>query len=164
MFSLYANRQVNAIEGAMLACLDADTARAASQLRRFGIDTRCFRDALGEIDPACDVPRIGMSSTLSNVNATLGLTHLSSLDARLARNRANVRSLTLRLADVNSVRPVQAHPGATPAYWVWLVRCEQRDEVLASLKRAGVQCSKLHQANHVYSAYTLRHQFGRGVE
>ncbi|OYT95301.1 MAG: hypothetical protein CFE49_13525 [Pseudomonas sp. PGPPP3] len=153
VFSLYANRQVNAVEGAMLVCPDADTASRASQLRRFGIPASRFRDALGEIDPDCDVPQIGMSSALTNVNASLGLAHLPSLDSRLARNRTNVQVLTDQLQDLSALRPVQPLAGNEPAYWVWLVHCDRRDEVLDQLKRAGVQCSKLHQPNHVYSGF-----------
>ena len=153
VFSLYANRQVNGIEGALLVCPDAASARRASHLRRFGIDVGRFRDALGEIDAACDVPQIGLSSALNHVNATLGLAHLPSLDVRLARNRANVLSLCQRLAHVKGLRPVRPATGSAPAYWVWLVHCDRRDAVLASLKQAGVQCSKLHQPNHVYSGF-----------
>jgi len=153
VFSLYANRQISAIEGAMLVCPDADTAATASHLRRFGINVGRFRDALGEIDPACDVPHIGMSSVLTNVNAALGLAHLPSLEERLARNRANVHALADRLMDISALWPVQPLAGSDPAYWVWLVHCDRRDWLLASLKRAGIQCSKLHQPNHVYSGF-----------
>src|SRR3546814_12414495 len=66
---------------------DAERAR---RLRRFGVDHARFRDADGEIDAACDVTEIGVSSTLNNINATLALVSLADVDARLARSRHNV--------------------------------------------------------------------------
>lgn len=153
VFSFYANRQVNGVDGAALVCRDAATAAEARRLRRFGIDLTTFRDARGEIDPASDIPRVGMSSPLNHVQATMALAHLDTLDARLARNRHNVDVLQSRLADIASIRPVAWAPGAQPAFWAWLVRCDDRDDLLERLKARGVQCSKLHQPNHVYSGF-----------
>lgn len=153
VFSFYANRQVNGIEGAALVCPDEATAREALRLRRFGIDMTTFRDPLGEINPASDVPRIGMSSPLSHVNATLARHQLRTLDERLARNRRHVAWLGQALAGVEGIDPIGWPEQADPAFWVWLVRCEQRDRVLAGLKRQGIQCAKLHQPNDVYTGF-----------
>ena len=153
VFSFYANRQVNGVDGAALVCRDAAGAAEARRLRRFGIDLTTFRDARGEIDPASDIPRVGMSSPLNHVQATMALAHLGTLDARLARNRRHVEVLSSRLADVPGLRPVTWAAGAQPAFWTWLVRCDDRDRVLERLKARGVQCSKLHQPNHVYSGF-----------
>jgi dTDP-4-amino-4,6-dideoxygalactose transaminase len=153
VFSFYANRQVNGVDGAALVCRDAASAAEARRLRRFGIDLSTFRDPRGEIDPASDIPQVGMSSPLNHVQATLALAHLGTLDARLERNRRHVDVLASRLADVAALRPVTWAPGAQPAFWTWLVRCDGRDGVLERLKARGVQCSKLHQPNHVYSGF-----------
>jgi perosamine synthetase len=153
VFSFYANRQVNGIEGAALVCPDEATAREALRLRRFGIDMTTFRDPLGEINPASDVPRIGMSSPLSHVNATLARHQLRTLDERLARNRRHVAWLGQALAGVEGIDPIGWPEQADPAFWVWLVRCAQRDRVLAELKQQGIQCAKLHQPNDVYTGF-----------
>lgn len=153
VFSFYANRQVNGIDGAALVCPDAATAAAARRLRRYGIDVPRFRDAHGEIDARSDIPQVGMSSPLNHVQATLALVHLRSLDARIDRNRRNVATLAARLADVPALAPVAWAPGAAPAFWAWLVRCGERDVLLERLKARGVQCSKLHQPNDVYSGF-----------
>jgi dTDP-4-amino-4,6-dideoxygalactose transaminase len=153
VFSFYANRQVNGIEGAALVCPNEATAREALRLRRFGIDMATFRDPLGEINPESDVPRIGMSSPLNHVNATLARHQLQSIDARLARNRRHATWLIDTLAGVEGVRPILWPAQADPAFWVWLVRCEQRDRLLAGLKQMGIQCAKLHQPNDVYTGF-----------
>lgn len=156
VFSFYANRQVNAIEGAALVCPDDEAADKVRQWRRFGVDQRHFRDARGEIDPAADVADLGSgaSASLSNVNASLARSNLERLDGRQTRIRANAAAMTQRLAeDVDGVTPVRALGGATPAYWAYLVRCVRRDVVMDALKASGVGCSKLHQPNHVYSGF-----------
>ena len=170
VFSFYANRQVNGIEGAALVCPDEATAREALRLRRFGIDMSTFRDPLGEINPSSDVPRIGMSSPLNHVNATLARHQLRSIDERLAHNRRHAAWLVDALADVEGVRPIVWPAEADPAFWVWLVHCEQRDQMLAGLKQLGIQCSKLHQPNDIYTGFgsrarplPLTRQFSGGI-
>ena len=153
VFSFYANRQVNGVDGAALVCPDGATAAAARRMRRYGIDVPSFRDRHGEIDARSDIPRVGMSSPLNHVQATLALAHLRTLDARIERNRRHVETLGERLADVPAVVPVAWQAGAQPAFWAWLVRCAERDVLLERLKSRGVQCSKLHQPNDVYSGF-----------
>jgi len=156
VFSFYANRQVNAIDGAALICPDEALADEARRMRRFGIDAQHFRDPLGEIDASADVPRIGGSSTLNHVNATLALQHMDSLDRRLARCRENVRRLGDALRGTPGIEPVRWSDRSEPVFWTWLLRCERRDALMATLKRRGVQCSKLHQPNDVYSGFGAR--------
>lgn len=153
VFSFYANRQLNGIEGAALVCRDEEGAARARTLRRFGIDTARFRTADGEIDAALDVPEIGVAGSLSNVNATLAGIGLDDLDERLARNRANVAWLSAALADVPGMRVVAEREGARGVFWVALVRSAARDRLMADLKLGDVQCSKLHQRNDRYSGF-----------
>jgi dTDP-4-amino-4,6-dideoxygalactose transaminase len=154
--SFYANRQVNAIEGAALTCPDRETAAEAIRLRRFGVDGTTFRDSLGEIDPASDVPRIGRPALMSDVNAALGLCRLRSLEERLSRTRRNAAQLVEGLRGVAGIVPVLPHQGAEPAFWTCLFRAERRDALMAALKRNGVQCSKLHQPNDAYTGFGAR--------
>lgn len=151
--SLYANRQINAIEGAVLVCEDAVAATEARRIRRFGIDVARFRDRDGEIDPAADVRAIGMSSSLTNVNAAIARVGLASLHGRIQQTRQNVAFLQDSLQGISALRFVSAGAGTKPAFWVCLVLCTHRDKLLQDLKRYGVQCSKLHHPNHLYSAF-----------
>jgi perosamine synthetase len=154
VFSFYANRQINAIDGAILLCRRPSDAERARRLRRFGVDHACFRDADGEIDFACDVSEIGVSSTLNNINATLALVSLADVDSRLARSRNNVELLSKAThgSGLMAVTPVKE---GKPAYWTWLVRLNDRDDVMRSLKGRSVQCSKLHYPNHHYSGFEI---------
>ena len=47
VYSLYPNRQINGIDGGMLATPDQATAARAIRLRRFGVDAETFRDTRG---------------------------------------------------------------------------------------------------------------------
>lgn len=152
VFSLYANRQINAIDGGILLCSRSADAERARRLRRFGIDAARFRDPDGEIEPSLDVPEIGASATLSNINATLALFGLSDVDARLAKTRQNVAMLRDAVNGL-AIMPIEPIDGAEPAYWTWLIRVKDRDNVMRALKARGVMCSKLHYPNHNYTGF-----------
>lgn len=152
VFSFYANRQINAIDGGLLLSRRHCDAERARRLRRFGVDHTRFRGADGEINPASDVPEIGVSSTLSNINATLALVSLHDVDARVIHAQSNVEILreeALR-SDLTPIKPLAE---GKPAYWTWLIRLAERDAAMRALKASGVQCSKLHFPNHTYSGF-----------
>ncbi len=153
VFSFYANRIVNAIEGAALVCPDEATAHKIRALRRFGIDQTQFRDPFGEISAACDIPDIGLPATMPNAHAALAVHQLALLDERLARTRANANRIVSALAGNRDIQVVVPIAEGKSAYWVMLLLCNERDTVLSRLKAAGIGCSKLHQPNHIYSGF-----------
>lgn len=152
IFSLYANRQINGIDGGILLCRDAENAARARQLRRFGIDVARFRDAQGEIDPAADVTEIGTSSTLNNVNATLALASLADVEIRIEQSRRNAAILSDAVGGTPII-PIVPVEGAEPVYWTWLARMDARDQMMRALKEQGIACSKLHHPNHHYTGF-----------
>lgn len=152
IFSLYANRQINAIDGGIVLCRRKDDAQQARRLRRFGIDTARFRDGDGEIDPMLDVPEIGMSSSIDNVRASLALVSMADVDTRIARSRRNAAMLRDATAGM-PLTPIVPVDGAQPVYWTWLAQFADRDRVMRALKARGVLCSKLHYPNHHYTGF-----------
>ncbi len=153
VYSFYPNRQVNALEGGAIACPDEASLQRARRLRRFGIDLPNFRDALGEISPSADIPEVGISASLSQLNAAVGLTQLPGLNDRLAASRRHHERLVAGLAGVPGLTPVWPRDGAQPTYWAALMLCEQRDRLLGALKSAGIHASKLHHRNDDYSGF-----------
>lgn len=157
VFSFGPVRHVTCGEGAALSLRDPEQARRAARLKRYGIDQATFRDALGEIDPASDIPEPGPNSYLNNIGAALGLRGLAGFEERLARHRANAEYYDAALRGVAGVQLVRRRPDARGAAWVYTLLADRRDDLLRMLKDAGVQASRLHLRNDCYSA------FGTGV-
>lgn len=153
VYSLYPNRQINGIDGGMLATPDAATAARATRLRRFGVDATSFRDERGEINPESDVPEIGSSAALNNLNAAVALSQLTTLSDRMARTFAVAGHLSNALSGLCRLRPVRPVRSATPAFWGFLVLSENRDELLMHLKAQGIKSSIFHQRNDWYTGF-----------
>jgi perosamine synthetase len=164
VYSLYPNRQINGIDGGILATPDRAMAAQATRLRRFGIDAQTFRDARGEINPNSNVPEIGWSFALSNLNAGVALSQLNTLSDRTARTSTVAANLASSLGNLHRLRLVNPLSGATPAFWGFLVLCEERDALLAHLKAYGIKSSIFHQRNDWYSGFGVPRAYLPGTE
>lgn len=153
VYSFYPTRQINTTEGGALVCKNADMAARARKLRRFGIDSATFRNAIGEINPSSDIPEIGWAFTMNNLCAALGYAQLSTAQSRVLKTQDNAAKLTQLISELKGVRVVPAAPGSSPAYWAILLFVEKRDAVLESLKRQGVMASCLHHRNDTYTGF-----------
>jgi len=153
VYSLYPNRQINGIDGGILATPDTATAEFARRLRRFGVDSTSFRDARGEISPESDVPEIGWSAALNNLNAAVALSQLETLSDRTARTLAVAGRLSDALSDLRWLRLVQPVKSAIPAFWGFMVLSEDRDALLMHLKSHCIKSSIFHQRNDLYTGF-----------
>jgi perosamine synthetase len=153
VYSLYPNRQINGIDGGMLATPDATTAARATRLRRFGVDATSFRDARGEINPNSNVLEIGWSAALNNLNAAVALSQLNTLAERTKRTITVADKLAKALVKLKKLRPVRPVRSAIPAFWGFLVLSEHRDELLMHLKAHDIKSSIFHQRNDWYTGF-----------
>lgn len=153
VYSFYPTRQINTTEGGALVCKSADMAARARNLRRFGIDSATFRNAIGEINPSSDIPEIGWAFTMNNLCAALGYAQLSTAQSRVLKAQNNAAKLTQLISELKGVRVVPVVSGSLPAYWVILLFVDNRDAVLTSMKQQGVMASCLHHRNDTYTGF-----------
>lgn len=159
VYSFYPNRQINTAEGGALVCKSNEMADRARQLRRFGIDFKTFRTAEGEIDAASDIPEIGWGMTLNNLCSALGCAQLDSAKSRQDQTREHVKQLRLLIESIHGIKPVSVIENGIPAYWVFLLFAENRDDVISALKRQGIMASTIHQRNDIYSGFGVEQKY-----
>jgi len=153
IYSFYPNRQINCAEGGALICKSEDMANEARKLRRFGIDPASFRNRIGEISPSADIPRIGWSLTMNNLNAALGYAQLKTVRDRTLKAQANAAILRRYIGDLDGLQIIHVDHGVMAAYWVFLILIDNREIVLERLKIRGINASSLHFRNDKYSGF-----------
>ena len=153
VFSFYPNRHLHTIDGAAVTFASKETWEKARWLKRYGIHQPTFRDARGEIDPTSDIPEAGWNSYLSNAGACVGLAQIPKLPAIVEKHRDNGQYLDRELAGIAGIRLLRREPGSVSAYWVYTLLAERRDELIGWLKERGIQSSKVHLRNDVYSCF-----------
>jgi perosamine synthetase len=159
IYSFYPNRQINTTEGGALVCRSREKADSARKLRRFGIDFKTFRTDEGEIDPASNIPEIGWGMTLSNLCSALGCAQLNTVKIRQNQTKNNAEKLQLLTKNIEGIKPIAIIEGGIPAYWVFLLLAEHRDEMITILKQKGIMVSAIHQRNDIYSGFGVNQNF-----
>jgi perosamine synthetase len=85
--------------------------------------------------------RIGFTARLNTVQAAIGRIQLKRLDAWNERRRSIARMYDALLTDIDSiVTPPTENSIVRPVYHLYVIRCEHRDRLKASLEQNGVQC------------------------
>jgi dTDP-4-amino-4,6-dideoxygalactose transaminase len=158
VFSFYPNRHLTTIEGGALACAHKDDYDKVRRLKRYGIHRASFRDEDGEINPASDIPVAGWNSYMNHVAATVGVAQMEHLPRIVARHRENGLFYDHVLVDAPGVTVLRRPADSSSAYWVYTFLVRERDRLLEALRRNGVQASKVHLRNDLYTA------FGSGPE
>lgn len=153
VYSFYPNRLINGIEGGALVFNDKDDFHRAKKLRRFGIDGSKFRNSLGEINNQCDIPEIGWSIGMSNVNCAVAYTQLHNLNDRIATIKRNAKLIDNMLQGNEKITYFHHREDDDPVHWVYLLKIKNRDAMIMKLKEAGIHASSLHQRNDIYSGF-----------
>jgi dTDP-4-amino-4,6-dideoxygalactose transaminase len=164
VFSFYPNRQITTIEGSAIAFGDEQAFERARWLRRYGIHQPSFRTADGEINPASDIPEAGWNTYMNHVAASLGVEQMQYLPKIVKAPRDNGEFYNDSFADVNGIERLKRSPNAKPAYWVYTLLANRRNDLLKKLKACGVSASKVHLRNDLYSCFGVKSAAMPGVD
>ena len=152
VFSMSAVRPLNTVEGGIIIFRDKDKYELALQIRDCGINRAAFRDEIGEINPACDVSRIGYSAMMSNVNAYIGIEQLKHIDSLLIKQRAQAKKWDTFFQKKNFFKPICVRD-TLPNYWVYGILSDNKRESILALREQGYYASGVHINNNRYSVF-----------
>jgi len=127
-------------------------------LKRYGIHQPSFREKDGEINPASDIPIAGWNSYMNHVAATIGCraNGASAFDYRPPpRERALLRRKVRCFQDITTLT---CPPNSRSAYWVYTILAPDRDHLQMKLRQQGVQTTKVHLRNDVYSCFGVSNE------
>jgi len=121
---------------------------------------RSLRDCGRAKGSKYDHIRIGFTERLNSVQAAIGRVQLRRLDGWNEKRRQIARKYDELLAGLRSlVTPPTGDSSVHPVYHLYVIRCERRDELRASLERAGVECG-VHYAQPIHLQPSYRELFG----
>lgn len=160
VFAFYPNKQITTGEGGAVLTNDESIAALCRSWRNQG---------RGAGSAWLQHERLGYNYRISEINCALGLGQVSRLDAILAQRQRVAECYTQMLARVPEVivptAPVQ---GTTISWFVYVIRLqdnftrENRDQVLESLRNAGIGCNNYFSPIHLQSFYQDAFHYRRG--
>ena len=95
---------------------------------------------------------------MNQVAASIGIAQMEHLPRIVARHRENGMFFDQALGDAPGLTILRRPAEARSAYWVYTFLAPERDRLLGRLRRDGIQASRVHLRNDVYTA------FGSGPE
>lgn len=163
LFSLTAVRFPNCIDGGIIIFKNKEDYEKALLVRDCGIERSKFRDALGEIDPNCDINLIGYNATMSNINGYIGSRQLEFVDEIFHKHRVQAKKWLTYLSGQCQLRPLYRQE-CNPNYWVFGVLAENKVDTIKRFRNMGYYASGVHMRNDLYSVFGKQDLELPGVE
>lgn len=146
MFSFQAIKHLTTVDGGMVVCKNAADLPVGRRVRWFGIDRMQPRTSV-------DVHEVGYKYHMNNVTAAIGLAQLGVIQPVLDRHFENGSFYDRALSNIPGLHICRYDPVAKPAYWLYTVLAERRDDLARYLTGAGVECSQAHRRNDEHSVF-----------
>lgn len=151
VFSFNAVRIPNTIDGGAVIFKDKKAYQDSLLIRDCGIDRKIFRDDLGEINPNCDINKIGFSATMSNVNGYIGSMQMDIVHTLINKQRLNAAVWDNRLFD-KGYKIIESD-NCNPNYWVYGILVEDKLKEIKFFREKGFYASGIHINNNIYSVF-----------
>lgn len=146
MFSFQAIKHLTTVDGGMLLCKDPADLPVGRRVRWFGIDR-------GQPRIKVDVREVGYKYHMNDVTATIGLAQMEGIRAVIDRHIDNGRFYDRELNGVPGIEICRHDTDATPAYWLYTILADRRDDLARRLTEAGIDCSQAHRRNDEHSVF-----------
>ena len=158
-FSFFATKNMTCGEGGALVTDDDALYEKLKLIRLHGMTKTAFDRHL-EGYSHWDVPFLGWKYNLSNIDAALLLPQFDRIAGNLERRHALAERYIDQLGNLPGIRVPESRPDTVHArhlFTIW-VDGVKRDDALAALRAAGVECVVNYRAIHLLSL--LRERFG----
>jgi UDP-4-amino-4-deoxy-L-arabinose-oxoglutarate aminotransferase len=162
-FSFFATKNMTCGEGGALVTDNEALYEKLKLIRLHGMTKTSF-DRHREGYVHWDVPRLGWKYNLSNIDAALLLPQFDRIARNLQRRHALAERYIERLGNLPGVRVPQSRPNTIHARHLFTILIDEmgRDDAMAALRTAGVECVVNYRAIHLLSLLSERFGFKPG--
>jgi perosamine synthetase len=158
VFAFYANKQITAGEGGIIATNDADWAKKFQSLRNQG---------RSEMGAWLMHEQLGFNYRLDEMSAALAFSQLARIETLIERRRKAAEIYRELLRDVPGVRLLSPIATTTRLSWfVLVVRLDERisrDDVVEYLRKNGVPTRTYFSPIHLFPFYRQRFGYKEGA-
>lgn len=145
VYSFQAIKHLTTIDGGALQILDKALYEKGKIIRWFGLDKKLTR-----MDNNIAIQ--GYKYHMNNVNATIGLIQLESIDDLIQKYIDNGKYFDNELKGVEGVELLKYYPNSEPSYWLYTLKVDNRGAFIEMMAENGIMASELHKRNdsHTY--------------
>jgi dTDP-4-amino-4,6-dideoxygalactose transaminase len=147
VYSFQAIKHLTTGDGGVVVFPCEELAERAKVLRWYGID----RHVPEGPRLAADIPEYGFKFHMNDINATIGLANLPSVDARVARHQENAAYYDRELKGMPGLELTERASNRQSSCWLYTMLVERRPEFEARMAERGITVSQVHRRNDAYS-------------
>ena len=155
-FSFQAIKHISTGDGGALSFLNEDDYHWGRKLKWFGIDREATKDSAGNWRGShwdCIIPEAGYKFNMNNLDAALGLEQLKYADSIIKAHRDNANYYLENLKDIPGLSLPDIAQDIQPAWWVFMLFADKRDELAKKLAEYGIRSSLLNVRNDTYECF-----------
>lgn len=139
-FSFQAIKHITTVDGGLLCLKNEEEYHRAKLLRWFGIDKRIPR-------LQSNISIAGYKYHMNNVDATIGLVQLESIEENVLRYIENGKFYDEYLKGISGVTLLPYYQDTEPSYWLYTFKVDRRNDFIKMMTENGVSASPLHLRN-----------------
>lgn len=152
-FSFQAIKHMTLVDGGALACSNEEDYERAMLVRWFG----CARGHNSSpVKWSGDVVEYGYKGHMNDVNATIGLESLKTIDSVIHKHKMHGGLLMKLLADVPGVETLKVPEHIDSSFWIFTIKLRDtahRKVMSEALTAAGIGNNIVHTRNDSYSLF-----------
>lgn len=146
-FSFQAIKHLTTGDGGALAVNNNQDIDLIRKIRWFGLDRKFTGQKWSQ-----DIARSGYKFHMSNINASIGLRQLESIDDLLKKHISNGKFFDQNIKNKN-VKKLRTDSDSESSYWIYTVLVENRAEFSSYLKENEISSDIVHVRNDKYTVF-----------
>lgn len=144
VFSFQAIKHLTTIDGGALQIQDKELYEKGKLIRWFGLDKKLSR-------LENDIQIQGYKYHMNNVNATIGLVQLETIEELLQKYRTIGKYLDVHLNGLPGLETVVHYPNSESSYWLYTLKVDRRDDFIKMMADNGFMASEIHKRNDMHT-------------
>jgi len=145
-FSFQAIKHLTTVDGGMVCIKDNEEFEKAKLIRWFGISKGVTR-------LENDIKIQGYKYHMNNVNATIGLVQLETIEPIIQHYIENGKFYDENLKGISGLTLMNYYKDSVPSYWLYTMKVERKDDFIKMMAKNGVMASELHKRNDSHSIF-----------
>jgi len=144
VFSFQAIKHLTTVDGGALQIQDKELYEKGKLIRWFGLDKKLTR-------LENDIQIQGYKYHMNNVNATIGLVQLETIEELLQQYRTIGKYLDVNLNGLPGLETVVHYPNSESSYWLYTLKVDRRDDFIKMMADNGFMASEIHKRNDLHT-------------
>lgn len=161
VYSFQAIKHLTTGDGGLLICRDKATHDRAKLLRWYGLD----REQQASFRCSQDIAEAGFKYHMNDINATIGLSNMFTIDQRIDTHKANGQYYDKVLQGVPGITLLERQDDRESAYWIYTLLADNREYFSRKLLAHNIATGQVHRRNDEFSVFVkYSHHILPGLE